>query len=169
MVADGVRSLVTGLSVSGRWFVSLLDLFHMFSLSFTGWVWALKLIRLVLGKDVAIWVKMGCSTMGNVWSMTSWEWHSYVTNPVYIATEKDHVHSWDMPMALSFMLETPSVVNCVFFNMELQNYMKTSLNFNLISCYKSVLEALLTLTSAVPLLSTRCHTSSTVYMLISNL
>lgn len=36
MVADGVRSLVTGLSVSGRWFVSLLDLFHMFSLSFTG-------------------------------------------------------------------------------------------------------------------------------------
>lgn len=76
-------------------------------------------------------------------------------------------------MALSFILETPSVVNCfVFFYLFLYgaiNYIKTSLNFNLFSCYRSVLEALLTLTSAVPLLSRRCHTSSTVYMLISNL
>lgn len=176
--ADGVRSLVTGWSVSAQWFVSPLDLFsHVFTPIYwlslgtkihsaglrkrrggLGWNGALH--NRICVKHDRLGVTVVCHQC---------------CNPVYIATERDSVHSWDMPMALSFILETPSVVNCFFFFFYYLflygaiNYIKTSLNFNLFSCYRSVLEALLTLTSAVPLLSRRCHTSSTVYMLISNL
>lgn len=116
--ADGVRSLVTGWSVSAQWFVSPLDLFsHVFTPIYwlslgtkihsaglrkrrggLGWNGALH--NRICVKHDRLGVTVVCHQC---------------CNPVYIATERDSVHSWDMPMALSFILETPSVVNCFVF------------------------------------------------------